>query len=46
MNPERALLGAPYQLVGVFDRIAHRWYEDALKHMEGRQALDKIVVGF
>jgi hypothetical protein len=34
------------QLVGVFDRIAQRWYNDALNHVESRQVLGKIVVGF
>jgi hypothetical protein len=34
------------QLVGVFDRIAQRRYNDALNHVESRKMLSKIVVGF
>jgi len=39
-------LGQAAQLVGILDRIAQLWYNQAPKRMESGQVFGKIVVGF
>jgi len=39
-------LGQAAQHVGILDRIAQLWYNQAPKRMESGQVFGKIVVGF